>query len=205
MTNFVYISTNLISGKQYVGSHNGSKKIYFGSGLLIKKALKKYGIESFKREILEECDDIKEARLLEEKYINKFNTLEPNGYNISPKGGLSLYGCHSKETRIKIGKALRGKKRTEKQKKLMSDKAKNRISPNNSKPFSPLQEFTIIRLHLMMNQSAGRISNFLKVHKGRVERLLKNKNIFCPHPNGSIQNKTMDLMMNKLNTHQLLK
>ena len=195
MKGFVYISTNLINGKQYIGSHNYSRKKYFGSGILIKKALIKYGDKNFKREILIECNTIEEARELEEFYIKKYNTLNPNGYNISPSGGLTLYGCHSKETRKLIGDKLRGKKRNKEQKKLMSIKAQNRINPTNYKPFSELEAFTMIRLHLMMHQSAGAISNFLKIPKGRVERFLKNNKFYRPHPNGSMGKKYINSIL----------
>jgi hypothetical protein len=55
--NFVYLTTNLLNGKQYVGSHEGYENdSYLGSGTYISRAVKKYGKENFKREILEVCD-----------------------------------------------------------------------------------------------------------------------------------------------------
>ncbi len=40
--NFVYLTTNLENGKQYVGSHEGDiSDNYLGSGILISKAIKK--------------------------------------------------------------------------------------------------------------------------------------------------------------------
>jgi len=126
MYGFIYITTNKINNKQYIGSHNGSNKYYLGSGILIKKAIKKEGRKNFEIKILKEFDDIKKARLEEEKYIIEYNTLNPNGYNISPKGGLTLIECHSLETRKKIGDRLRGKRRTQSQKDLMSIRAKER-------------------------------------------------------------------------------
>lgn len=48
----IYKTTNLINNKIYVGkdSHNDSN--YFGSGTILVKAIKKYGKENFKKEIL---------------------------------------------------------------------------------------------------------------------------------------------------------
>lgn len=113
--NFVYLTTNLINGKQYVGSHS-SEDIndgYIGSGRYFLRSVKKYGRENFKREILKECENIGEARLLEELYIKEYNTLQPNGYNISPTGGCSHQGGRlSKEHREKIRSSLSGKKYT---------------------------------------------------------------------------------------------
>ena len=85
----MYITTNLINGKQYVGSHHTDNinDKYLGSGNLIKNSIKKNGKNNFKREILQDCNSILEARKLEGYYIDKYNTLIPNGYNISPNGG----------------------------------------------------------------------------------------------------------------------
>lgn len=109
--NFIYITTNSINGKQYIGSHNGDiNDNYLGSGKVLLKSIKKYGSENFKREILEECDPSLNV-LLETKYIKKYNTIIPNGYNISPTGGRGVNGWykHSDETKEKIRKSLIGK------------------------------------------------------------------------------------------------
>ena len=102
--NIVYKTTNLINGKQYIGSHY-TKNIedgYLGSGFALKLALKKYTRNNFKREILEYCENLIDARKLEEYYIQKLNTLSPNGYNISPTGGMGIFGVHSAESKNKM-------------------------------------------------------------------------------------------------------
>jgi group I intron endonuclease len=109
--NFVYLTTNLSNNKQYIGSHNGdANDNYLGSGKYIKSAIRKYGIESFKRVILEECNH-EDNLILEEKYIKEYNTLQPNGYNISPTGGHGLNGRVSNETKQKIKNKQKGKKK----------------------------------------------------------------------------------------------
>ena len=108
MNHYVYITTNLINGKQYVGDHTiniHQHKYYLGSGSAIESAFKKYLEINFFKEILEWFDTREEAFNAQEKYINEFNTLSPNGYNLSPKGGLRVKGCHSVEAKAKIGKA----------------------------------------------------------------------------------------------------
>ncbi len=59
---FVYETTNLINGMKYCGIHK-TKNIndkYLGSGTTFINAIKKYGKENFKREILEFCNSYDE-------------------------------------------------------------------------------------------------------------------------------------------------
>lgn len=112
--NYVYLTTNLISGKQYVGDHTinpKERKYYIGSGKALKNAIKKYGRQMFFKEILEWFPTKDEAFIAQKNYIEKFNTLIPNGYNISLIGGLGAKGCqkHTTETIDKIRKSRIGK------------------------------------------------------------------------------------------------
>lgn len=40
---FIYITTNLINGKKYIGQKKGYNDTYLGSGKILKLAIKKYG------------------------------------------------------------------------------------------------------------------------------------------------------------------
>ena len=55
---FIYITTNKINGKRYIGqrkfsNNHGGWKNYLGSGKLLNRAIKKYGIENFYRDIVD--------------------------------------------------------------------------------------------------------------------------------------------------------
>ncbi len=106
--NFVYVTTNLVDGKQYIGDHstNNLNDGYLGSGRpYFKNALIKYGKENFEIKILEQFKTKEKAFNAQEKWINEYNTLVPFGYNISPKGGHLFKGSMSEETKRKIGNA----------------------------------------------------------------------------------------------------
>lgn len=109
--NFVYLTTNVINGKQYIGDHSTDNlnDHYIGSGKIIKEAIKKYNKKNFNCVILEFCSSKKEAEELQEKYIIQYETLEPKGYNINPKGGFINNYQHSTITRQKISKSKKGK------------------------------------------------------------------------------------------------
>lgn len=125
--NFVYITTNLINEKQYIGDHSAYDlncaytKRYIGSGTGIKNAVKKYGKENFKRDILEFFLTKQEAYNAQELYIKKFNTLYPNGYNNNQKGGYGVTGLSSKEKSIKLSKIHKGKTISEKHKNAIRE------------------------------------------------------------------------------------
>lgn len=56
--NFIYKTTNIITGKYYIGMHSTDvvEDGYLGSGKLLIHSIKKYGVENHKREILEYLD-----------------------------------------------------------------------------------------------------------------------------------------------------
>jgi len=84
----VYKITNLINSKIYVGYETHQNKYYYGSGHLIIKAIKTYGKENFKKEILEECKTKEELCDREKYWIEKLNCRNRKiGYNIHKGGG----------------------------------------------------------------------------------------------------------------------
>jgi len=113
--NYTYVTINLINVKKYIGDHTTDDLDdgYLGSGIALQRAIKKYDKTQFKKEILEFFDTKQEAFNAQEKWINEYNTLVPNGYNISLKGGHQCKNSISEETKKKISKARKGKKQSE--------------------------------------------------------------------------------------------
>ena len=89
----IYITTNKINNKKYIGVDTQNNKHYFGSGIAIKLAIKKYGIENFTKEIIEDSNDDKYLFEREKYWINYYNADKSKDfYNISygGKGGNML-------------------------------------------------------------------------------------------------------------------
>lgn len=121
---YIYLVTNKINGKQYVGQHKfngiGMDNKYIGSGVLLHKAYKKYGFENFTIELLEECND-EDLNPLEQLYIEHYNTLSPNGYNLT-KGGDGHFGYVTPDyVKLKISQSLKGFEFTEDRRKNISN------------------------------------------------------------------------------------
>lgn len=85
---YIYITTNKLSGMKYIGKHYGElDDNYLGSGLLLKRAIDKYGKENFEKEILYISKNEKENCEKEKYFINLYNaTQNPLFYNIHEGG-----------------------------------------------------------------------------------------------------------------------
>ena len=77
----IYKITNLVNNKIYIGKHQTENKEdeYMGSGKILHKAIEKYGIYKFKKEILfgcanEEEMNQKEAVIVDEEFIARLET-----------------------------------------------------------------------------------------------------------------------------------
>ena len=125
---YVYKYTHNESGKWYIGSHNGSKPNYTGSGLIWRKALKKYGLDSFNKEILYEGDlyQQEEERILKELDAQA-DVLSYNMKNEALGGSYpgelnGMYGkVHDAETKYNMGSGYRGKKRPDHAEKMSGE------------------------------------------------------------------------------------
>jgi len=115
---YVYIITNKILNKQYVGSRicykNINEDVYWGSSKYLKEDYKIYGKENFIKEIISsEYINVIDMLSGESECILKFNTLSPNGYNKflpNMRYGFHWDGCkHTKETNEKNRLAHLGK------------------------------------------------------------------------------------------------
>ena len=72
MYHIIYKIINQVNGKYYIGRHstNNINDSYMGSGIGIKNAIKKYGIENFKKEIIAFANTSDELWELEKSIVN---------------------------------------------------------------------------------------------------------------------------------------
>jgi group I intron endonuclease len=75
-------------------------------------ALRKYGIDSFTFEVLATASTLEELNLLEEKYMEQFDSIN-NGFNIRQAGGNKLHSAESKERMSIAQKEAHAKRRAE--------------------------------------------------------------------------------------------
>lgn len=106
---YIYKTTNCINGKVYIGkSEKLFNKNYYGSGILLEIAIKKYGKHNFKIEVLEELSTIDELNE-REKYWIKFYS--DNSYNLAEGGTGGWTTKHyTSEQKEAYGKLLSSKR-----------------------------------------------------------------------------------------------
>ena len=80
----IYKILNNLNGKFYIGCHKTKNKNdgYMGSGVALKKAYEKYGIENFTKEIIFECSSVEEMFEMESQLVE----VGPHTYNIMSGG-----------------------------------------------------------------------------------------------------------------------
>jgi group I intron endonuclease len=100
----VYKTTNLVNGKCYIGQDSRDKPDYFGSGIFLRRAIKKYGRENFKKETVAWCYTKEHLNFLEVFYIKFFNSTVPIGYNLTGGGeGAGIGNQNTKGRKLSEG------------------------------------------------------------------------------------------------------
>lgn len=130
----IYKVTNKINGKLYIGQtsrtlqkrksahiRNSFNHNALDYDCAFHKAIRKYGPDNFKWEVVHTCNTVSESNEVERKLIAEYNTCHGVGYNSNEGGGSGTGFRHSDEAKRKISEA--GKSRppiTEEVKQNMS-------------------------------------------------------------------------------------
>lgn len=146
MDSGIYLITNAVTGKQYVGQSLGIRKRFArhkrAARLKLKReafylhnSIEKHGVENFKFEVLVYADDRDYLNKLEQDVIAAFGTLSPSGYNLDTGGGVAR--TISEATRAKLRAKTgwnKGIPATEEQKRKQSVAMMGKPSPQKGKP-----------------------------------------------------------------------
>lgn len=172
--NYIYKITNQINGKIYIGKHSTDNLDdgYMGSGILICKAEKKYGIENFTKEYLAFCDTEEKLNWFEKFYIKKYKAREV-GYNLTDGGDGHLGFIMTEETKQKLSEAKKGKTLSEEHKRKLSEATKKQLVekgvPFKGKHHSPESRQKI--------SVAMKCKTFSEEHKQKISEANKGKTL----------------------------
>ncbi len=136
----IYKITNRLDNKFYVGKHKTENKDdgYFGSGILIERAVTKHGKENFVKEILfdlptEEEMNQTEADIVDEDFVAREDTYNLmvggyGGFSFVNKSGKNLYENHASVSRENLKKATVGFKKKWSEDEEFREAMKSKIS-----------------------------------------------------------------------------
>ena len=123
----VYIHTNKINGKKYIGltkqepEKRWANGKHYANSTYFKNAIEKYGWNNFEHQIYATNLTAEQASKLEIELIKKYNTTNIEyGYNLDSGGS---YTTHSEITKDKIRNKITGIKRTEETKEKLRQAA----------------------------------------------------------------------------------
>jgi group I intron endonuclease len=132
----IYLVTNKINGKQYVGQTTKLLKRRWGlhlsdtrrkSSYYLHRSIAKYGDKNFCVEKIHTCESREELNFVEIFYIELLMTKSPYGYNMADGGQGSIGTVCSETLRNKRSVAAKGKPWTDARRK--ADTERPRITP----------------------------------------------------------------------------
>lgn len=139
MFGYIYLTTNNINGKVYVGQHKSCTydSSYLGSGILLLRAINKYGKENFSNVIIDTAESQEEMDKKEIKYIAEYKELyKRDCYNIAAGG----YGHTMKYQSEEKHQAFIEKMTTINRARCATDKFKKKISEANTQRYKDPME-----------------------------------------------------------------
>jgi len=188
----VYIISNLINDKVYIGQHQGTelvrrwkqhiKAAQAGSGLVFHRAIRKYGIDSFSVAQLSTVSskiDLDEQEIF---FIQKYQSANPlYGYNMTHGGQTGgMHGKHQTEFQKQRAKEVQtGRLVSSDTRKKMSLAAQNRVCPESLR--QKRREFTkgntnaegMQHTKTFIAQLSKRVKNSRWINDGKNDKLVE--------------------------------
>ena len=145
----IYLVSNKLNGKQYVGQ-TINPHLPIGHGRILKSAYKLHGKDSFTYEpICKGITNRASLNAIERFWISVANTVVPNGYNIDLGGSEGSVWTDERKKAVSIARTgkklnrplgsksgMKGKVYPEEGKRKLSEALKGRVSPNWGKKAS---------------------------------------------------------------------
>lgn len=179
----IYKTINKTNGKYYIGKDEKDNPNYLGSGLLLNRAINKYGIENFEKIILERCKTKEELNEREVFWIDELSATTV-GYNIALGGaGGDTYTNNPNLSDIKkkfVGSNNHffGKKHTEESKIKMSEIQKGRKAWNKGKKGVYSEEHLANLSNTMKGKYLGENHpRFIEIDKEELIKVLKTNSL----------------------------
>lgn len=197
---YIYKILNIETNMEYIGQTINDIDKRFkehckkGSNCrYLRNAIEKYGKDKFTIELVCSCPD-EDLDRVEQEYIEKYNTLVPNGYNLREGGNAAR---HSYETRQKISTSLLlntnrinpraqlGIEHTDEEKKKISESLKKTLKGGCPEGWKNMQEkskskwIPIIQLdlngeYITRYDHSVQIANKINSNKGSIHKACKN-------------------------------
>jgi len=139
MNYIIYKTTNAITGKYYVGCHQtvNLNDGYLGSGKHLRYAIKKYGIDNFKFEILYSVSSKEEMFELERNIVNEDLVKNPQTYNLKIGGSGGNPGIMGAFTGKKHSEETKEKQRRASLRQVTTDEKRRKLSVNSAMKNNP--------------------------------------------------------------------
>ena len=200
-SHYVYVIVNKINLKLYFGSHSwdgeGLDKKYYGSGKIIKQAVKKYGKDNFIVYPIQYYSNAEECRKAEEELLTKYDVANnqycyniknaavgwtsddvkgENNPNYGKRGkDAPHYGKHhTEEARRKMSEALKGENNPMYGKKF-SKEYRKKLSQAKKNIMTPVVAIQIATGKVKIFEGQNECSRMLGVNQGNIVRCLKGK------------------------------
>jgi len=105
---YIYKITNINNGKFYIGSHrtNDLNDGYFGSGIYLKRSIKRYGRESFIKEILLYCNNAEQMIQKETELLQRYKNDPVYNLKFCSCGGNTRERYTKKQKQVYVQKLI---------------------------------------------------------------------------------------------------
>jgi group I intron endonuclease len=138
----IYVVTNQVNGKQYVGQSHRTpterwkehlRETKRGCLYLFHRAIRKHGPGQFQVKLLATANDQVELDRLEEQWIETIQSLSPKGYNTK----VGKQGRWSEEIRKRVSEKMKGQPKSAETRRKMSEAKKGKPTWIKGKKMPP--------------------------------------------------------------------